>query len=139
MTITGAATATATGQGAGDTFTMNVLGDTTQDALAVDVATGANDVVIGAFTGTINVNAATATSVDLAGAAGGATIVAAGETGVPGAGTTGIDVTGVDSSGLTVTTTYMVRQQHQVQFKLPSAGATNDVATNLRGRFSCSG
>ena len=38
MTITGAATVTATGQGAGDTLTMNTLGDATQDALAIDVS-----------------------------------------------------------------------------------------------------
>ena len=62
-------------------MTVQVLSNATEDAKAVDVTTGAEDVIIGAFTGTINVNAATAKSVDLANAAGGATIVAAGEGG----------------------------------------------------------
>ena len=103
VTVTGAATVTATGQGAGDTLTMAVLGDATQDALAIDVTSGAEDIVLGAFTGTVNVNATAAKHV-AATVSGGATIVAAGE--AVDAATTGIDVTGVDSSGVSITTTY---------------------------------
>jgi hypothetical protein len=129
VSVTGAATVSATGQGTGDTLTMTILSDATQDALPVDVTTGAEDVVVGAFTGTINVNAATALSVDLAGAAGGATIVAAGETGTPGAGTTGIDVTGIDSSGVNITTTYAGTSTAPGAIEITGTAATNDSAT----------
>jgi hypothetical protein len=128
VTITGAATATATGQGTGDTFTMNTLGDATQDALAVDITTGAENVVLGAFTGTVNVNAATASHV-AATVSGGGTIVAAGETGTPGAATTGIDVTGVDASGVTITTTYAGTSTAGGAIDLSGTAATSDVAT----------
>lgn len=129
VTVTGAATVSATGQGTGDTLTMTVLSDATQDAKAVDVTTGAEDVVIGAFTGTINVNAATAKSVDLAAAGGGVTIVAAGETGTVGAATTGIDVTGIDSSGANITTSYVGTSTAMGAIEITGTAATNDVAT----------
>jgi hypothetical protein len=75
------------------------------------------------------VNAATAKSVDLASAAGGATIVAAGETGTVGAATTGIDVTGVDSSGVNITTSYAGTSTAQGAIQITGTSATNDVAT----------
>ena len=129
VSVTGAATVNAAGAGAGDTLTVATLGDATQDALPVTVNTGAADVVIGAFTGAINVNAPTSLSVDLAGAAGGATIVAAGETGTPGAGTTGIDVTGIDASGINITTTYAGTSTAQGAIQITGSAATNDSAT----------
>jgi len=129
VSVTGAATVSAAGAGTGDTVAVAVLGDATRDALPVNITTAAADVTVGAFTGVIDVNAPSALSVDLAGAAGGATIVAAGETGTPGAATTGIDVTGIDSSGLTVTTTYAGTSTAPGAIEITGTAATNDVAT----------
>jgi Ca2+-binding RTX toxin-like protein len=100
VTVTGAATVNAAGAGAGDTVTVNLLSDATQDARAVTVTTGAETVTIGAFTGVITVTANSAETVTLANASGGATVTAE-----AGATTTdGIDVRGIDSSGATITT-----------------------------------
>lgn len=100
VTVTGAATVNAAGAGAGDTVTVNTLGNATQDARAVTVTTGAETVTIGAFTGVITVTANSAETVTLSNASGGVTVTAA-------AGATsanGIDVRGIDSSGATITT-----------------------------------
>ena len=99
VTVTGAATINATGAGAGDTVTVNVSSVAAEDAKAVNVTTGAATVTIGAFTGAIDVNAASATSVSLAGATGGATVVAAS---APTADST-VTVVDVDASGATIT------------------------------------
>ena len=129
VSVTGAATINASGQGTGDTLTVAVLSNATQDAKAVAVTTTAEDVVIGAFTGTINVNAASSKSVDLASAAGGATIVALGESGTVGAATTGIDVAGIDSSGVSITTSFVGTSTAMGAIDLTGTAATNDVAT----------
>ena len=103
--------------------------------MPVTVNTGAADVVIG-VTGAINVNAPTSLSVDLAGAAGGATIAAAGETGTPGVGTTGIDVTGIDASGINITTTYAGTSTAQGAIQITGSAATNDSATISAAGFN---
>ena len=92
------------------------------------LASGAENIALGAFTGTVNVNATAAKSV-AATVSGGGTIVAAGETGTPGAATTGIDVTGVDPSGVTITTTYAGTSTAGGAIDLTGTAATNDVAT----------
>jgi hypothetical protein len=134
VSVTGAATVSAAGAGAGDTVTVAVLSDATQDAKAVDITTGAEDVVVGAFTGSINVNAPSAKDVAAAGVAGGATIVAAGEAGT--LGTNGITIAAIDSSGVNLTTSYAGTSTAPGAIRITGTAATNDSATISAAGFN---
>jgi Ca2+-binding RTX toxin-like protein len=164
VTVTGAATITATGQGANDSVTVNVLAAAAtgtslavENAKAVSVTTDAvgaagagNGVVIGAFTGAINVTAASVLDVDINnGTAAGAITVDAGasrQTDVANAasgatvtsGTTGtadatITIAGIDDTGATVTTGAGVSAASgkNITVALSGGASSTDVATVL--------
>jgi hypothetical protein len=129
VTVAGAATVNAAGAGTGDAVAMTVLSNATEDAKAVTVTTGAENVNLGAFTGTISVTGAATKSTDLAGAAGGVTVNILGEAGTAGSANTGVDITGIDSSGATVTTSYAGTSTAPGAIQLTGSAATTDVAT----------
>jgi Ca2+-binding RTX toxin-like protein len=132
-TIVGAATVTAMGAGTGDTVTVQALNNAVQDAKPVDITTSAASVATTVntlnFTGTINIDAVNATTVDVASGLGGMTIVAAGNAGT--SGTNGIDVHGVDASGATITTTYVgsTTGGAEGEIQITGTAAVTDVAT----------
>lgn len=133
--ITGAATVSAMGLGAGDTIEVTALNNATEDKKAVSITTSAENVLVtantGNFTGTITVAATAAKIVDIASATGGASITALGNKGTNG--TDGITVAGIDSSGVTITTSYVgvktSTNASEGQIKLTGTSATDDVAT----------
>jgi hypothetical protein len=131
VTVTGAATVSATGSGAGDTVEVKALNNATEDAKVVSITTGAEIVKVsnntGAFTGLITVAASAATDVIVANAAGGVTISATGNKGTNG--TNGITVDGLDDTGGSITTTYVGTSTNQGQMRLGGSGATTDAAT----------
>ena len=119
--VVGAATVSASGAGTGDTVTVQVLNNATEDAKDVSITTNAAVVKTTAntlnFTGNIDVNAPNAIDVNLASATGGATIVAKGDDGT--SGTDGIDVAGVDASGVSITTSHVGVATEQLEQQLP--------------------
>jgi hypothetical protein len=125
--ITGAGTFTATGQGTGDTFTLQLTGNAVEDAKAVNVTTGAENIVIPAFTGTIDVTGATSKNVAITSVAGGATVNVAGESGTTG--TDGVNVAAIDLSGFTLTTSYAGTTTAAGAIQISGSAATTDVAT----------
>ena len=129
VNIDGVGTITAMGQGTGDTLDVDAIGVAAEDAKALDVTTSAAVVNVEALTGTINVNATAAADVILAGATGGATVVALGDKGT--AGTDGIKITGVDASGVSVTTSYVgsATGGAEGEIQLLGTAKATDVAT----------
>jgi Ca2+-binding RTX toxin-like protein len=127
VTVTGAATINATGAGTGDTVLVNVLGNATQDARAVNVTTGAATVTIGAFTGAVTVDAANATNVSVAGGTGGVTITA-GNTVTP-----GIVVANIDNSGATITAGSGGTTAAPIVITIDDNAVTNSTATISAG------
>ena len=133
VAVVGAATVTAMGAGTGDSVTVQALNNAVQDAKPVDITTSAATVATTVntlnFTGTINIDAVNATTVDVASGLGGMTIVAAGNQGT--SGTNGIDVHGVDASGATITTTYVgsTTGSAEGQIQITGTSAVTDVAT----------
>ena len=133
--ITGAATVSAMGLGAGDTIEATALNNATEDKKALSITTSAENVLVtantGNFTGAITINATAAKIVDVASATGGITITALGNKGTNG--TNGIDVAGIDKSGATITTSYVgvktSTNASEGQIKLTGTSATDDVAT----------
>jgi len=132
--ITGAGTYTATGQGTGDTFTLQLIGNAVEDAKAVNVTTGAENIVIPAFTGTIDVTGATSKNVAITGVAGGATVNVAGEAGTTG--TDGVNVAGIDLSGFTLTTSYAGTSTTAGAIQISGSAAATDVATISANGFN---
>jgi len=133
VTVVGATTLTAAGAGAGDTVTVQALNNATEDAKDVSITTGAEIVKTTdntlKFTGHITVDAASAKDVIIANATGGATITAKGDKGT--AGTDGIKVTGVDASGVSVTTSYVgvATNSAEGEIQLIGTTGTDDAAT----------
>jgi hypothetical protein len=127
--IDGVGTITAMGMGTGDTLDVDALGVAAEDAKALEVTTSAAVVNVEALTGSINITAESAVDVILAGATGGATVVAKGDKGT--AGTDGIKITGVDASGVSVTTSYVGSSTNSAEGEIQLLGTakSDDVAT----------
>jgi len=128
ISVTGPATIDA----ATTTGSVTVIGLAADNKKAVVVnAANALTVDVGnttAVEGAVTVNAAKATVAKVT-AAGGATIVAAGDKGT--AGTNGVVVTAIDDSGATVTTSYVgsATSNAEGQIVLTAGAGTTDVAT----------
>ena len=139
VTVTGAATVTASGAGTGDTVTVQAFTDAiagtaakavVENAKAVTVSTAAQTVAVSdnvnSFTGVIDVTADSARSVTIDNAAGGATVSALRDSDAT-ADTT-INVNNIDDTGATITAGTGSK----------SGSSTYDVVVNLDGTTATS-